>query len=211
MYVGDCARLGTLYLSFAHSWSGTDEHYLHCSDSGDVIYVLYIAMCVVHVLCHQISTLSVHYVLTTRGCILLCSAWVYIGSSCIFIYRDCNCVPNSRYIYIPFVNSWLLHGRLFKCVYIWHWNTQVIAPLPICLSAGNLVPRHVKTLTLGFVPLDLMCDVVEYLEHVEDLNCFGIQSPQQVRLSTNLFASFWYTVEGKSVMTSSFTSGRICR
>ena len=28
----------------AHSWSGTDEHNLHCSDSGDVIYVFHIAM-----------------------------------------------------------------------------------------------------------------------------------------------------------------------
>ena len=28
----------------AHSWSGTDEHNLHCSDGGDVIYVFYIAM-----------------------------------------------------------------------------------------------------------------------------------------------------------------------
>ena len=44
MYVGDCACLGTLHVCFAHSRSGTDEHDLHCSDSGDVIYVVYIAM-----------------------------------------------------------------------------------------------------------------------------------------------------------------------
>ena len=29
---------------FAHLWSGTDEHHLHCSDSDDVINVVYIAM-----------------------------------------------------------------------------------------------------------------------------------------------------------------------
>ena len=37
--------------------------------------------------------------------------------------------------------------------------------------------------TLGYVPLDLVCDVVEYFEHVEELNCVYIQSPQQVRFS----------------------------
>ena len=44
MYVGDCACLGTLYLCFADLWTDSDEQYLHCSDSVDVIYVLYIAM-----------------------------------------------------------------------------------------------------------------------------------------------------------------------
>ena len=44
--------------------------YLHCSDSGDVINVVYIYSYVVHVLCHQLYTISVHYFLTTRRCIL---------------------------------------------------------------------------------------------------------------------------------------------
>ena len=56
------------------------------------------------------------------------------------------------------------------------------APLPICLSAGNLVPRHVKRITLDFVPLDLVCDVVKLFEHVEELNCQRIEAAQQVRL-----------------------------
>ena len=59
----------------------------------------------------------------------------------------------------------------------------MIALLPICLSTANLEPRHVKRLTLGDVPLDLVCDVVEYFEHVEELNCVDIQSPQQVCFS----------------------------
>ncbi len=56
------------------------------------------------------------------------------------------------------------------------------ALLPICLPAGNLVPRHVKRVTLGYVPLDLVCDVVKLLEHVEELHCVNIRGPQQVRL-----------------------------
>ena len=47
------------------------------------------------------------------------------------------------------------------------------------------MPRHVKRITLGFVPLDLVCDVVKLFEHVEELNCVDIQSPQQVCLSNS--------------------------
>ena len=57
----------------------------------------------------------------------------------------------------------------------------MIAPLPICLSADDLLPKHVKRITLGFVPLDLMCDVVTLFKHVEELNCVCIQAVQQVR------------------------------
>ena len=38
MYVGDSTCVGTLYLCFPHSWSGTGEHYLQFGDSGDGIY-----------------------------------------------------------------------------------------------------------------------------------------------------------------------------
>ena len=44
------------------------------------------------------------------------------------------------------------------------------------------MPRHVKRVTLGFVSLDLVCDVVKVFEHVEDLRCVDIRGPQQVRL-----------------------------
>ena len=44
------------------------------------------------------------------------------------------------------------------------------------------MPRHVKRVTLGHVPLDLVCDVVKLFEHVEDLRCVDIKGPQQVRL-----------------------------
>ena len=51
------------------------------------------------------------------------------------------------------------------------------------VSAGSLVPRHVKRVTLGHVPLDLVCDVVKLFEDVEELNCQSIMDPQQVCLS----------------------------
>ena len=44
------------------------------------------------------------------------------------------------------------------------------------------MPIHVKRGTLSFVPLDLVCDVVKLLEHVEELNFEFIEDPQQVRL-----------------------------
>ena len=69
--------------------------------------------------------------------------------------------------------------------------------LPTSLSAGYLVPRSVKRVTLHYVPLDLVCDGVKFFEHVEELNCRRIKAPQQVCLcivllltNTALFKSF---------------------
>ena len=42
--------------------------------------------------------------------------------------------------------------------------------------------RSVKRVTLSHVPLDLVCGVVDYFEHVEELKCEDIKDPQQVRL-----------------------------
>ena len=42
--------------------------------------------------------------------------------------------------------------------------------------------RSVKRVTLSRVPLDVVCGVVDYFEHVEELECEDIQPPQQVRL-----------------------------
>ena len=44
------------------------------------------------------------------------------------------------------------------------------------------MPRHVKRVTLGHVPLDLVCDAVKLFEHVQDLHCVDTRDPQQVRL-----------------------------
>ena len=42
--------------------------------------------------------------------------------------------------------------------------------------------RSAKRVTLGNVPLDVVCGVVDYFEHVEELKCKNIKDPQQVRL-----------------------------
>ena len=75
-----------------------------------VIVVMLYMYCIQ--LCSSCSVPSVIYNISS---LFSNHSWVYfnhavhkfIGSSCIFIYRDCNCVPNSlyMYIYIPFVNS----------------------------------------------------------------------------------------------------------
>ena len=40
--------------------------------------------------------------------------------------------------------------------------------------------RSVKRVTLWYPPLDLVCGVVDYFEHVEELKCEDIKAPQQV-------------------------------
>ena len=40
--------------------------------------------------------------------------------------------------------------------------------------------RSVKRVTLSRVPLDLVCGVVDYFEHVDKLTCEDILAPQQV-------------------------------
>ena len=42
--------------------------------------------------------------------------------------------------------------------------------------------RSVERVTLSYVPLDVVCGVVDYFEHVEELNYQYIQPPQQVHL-----------------------------
>ena len=48
------------------------------------------------------------------------------------------------------------------------------------LSVGNVVQRSVKRVTLWYVPLDVVCGVGDYFEHVEELECEAIMAPQQV-------------------------------
>ena len=40
--------------------------------------------------------------------------------------------------------------------------------------------RSVERVTLSWVSLDLVCGVVDYFEHVEELKCKNISAPQQV-------------------------------
>ena len=54
------------------------------------------------------------------------------------------------------------------------------------LPAGSHLPRSVNRVTLCYVPLDFVCDVVTFFEHVEELTCKYIKSPEQVCLCTAL-------------------------
>ena len=61
--------------------------------------------------------------------------------------------------------------------------TAVAAHLQTCFPAGNLVQRSAERVTLDLVPLDVICDVVRFFEHVKELECRYIEAPQQVRMS----------------------------
>ena len=75
--------------------------------------------------------------------------------------------------------------------------TAIAAHLRTCFPAGNLVQRSIERVSLDEVPLDVMCDVVGFFEHVKELKCTDIRAPQQVCLCNVLllthtiqFASF---------------------
>ena len=40
--------------------------------------------------------------------------------------------------------------------------------------------RSVERVTLSRIPLDVVCGIVDYFEHVEELECENIKAPQQV-------------------------------
>ena len=54
--------------------------------------------------------------------------------------------------------------------------------LQTCFPAGNLVQTSAERVNLVFFPLDVMCDVVRFFEHVKELQCQYIEAPQQVCL-----------------------------
>ena len=61
--------------------------------------------------------------------------------------------------------------------------TAIAAHLQTCFPAGNLVQRSAERVSLVYAPLDVICDVVRFFEHVKELECQLIQAPQQVRMS----------------------------
>ena len=85
--------------------------------------------------------------------------------------------------------------------------TAIAAHLQTCFPAGNLVQRSIESVSLDQVPLDLVCDVVRFFEHVKELQCQYIKAPQQVCLFNVLllthtiqFASFecYSSLEGRA-------------
>ena len=52
--------------------------------------------------------------------------------------------------------------------------------LPTCRPAGNLVQRSVERVSFNTIPLDFVCEAVEFFGHVKELECTAITTPQQV-------------------------------
>ena len=55
-------------------------------------------------------------------------------------------------------------------------------PLPTCLPAGNLVQKSVERVSFSMIPLDFVCEALEFFGHVKELECTDISDPQQVCL-----------------------------
>ena len=49
-------------------------------------------------------------------------------------------------------------------------------------SVGDGTQEPILNVTLSWVQLDVMCDVVEIFEHVNELQCMKISDPQEVSL-----------------------------
>ena len=51
-----------------------------------------------------------------------------------------------------------------------------------CLPVGHLVPRSVDKVTLSLTkfPLDVLCDVVPFCDHVNELEYMRVMYPKQV-------------------------------
>ena len=73
----------------------------------------------------------------------------------------------------------LCYARVVKDVQIWKWNTL---SLPPCLPAGNQVQSSVERVSLICIPLDFVCEALEFFGHVKELECSGIRAPRQVCL-----------------------------
>ena len=62
-----------------------------------------------------------------------------------------------------------------------------------CLLVGHTVPKSVDkvTLSLTMFPLDVLCDVVPFCEHVNELECEYLKDPKQVciYMQYNTFAT----------------------
>ena len=55
-------------------------------------------------------------------------------------------------------------------------------PLPTCLPAGNLVQSSVERVFFHTIPLDYVCETLEFFGNVKELECTVIRDPQQVCL-----------------------------
>ena len=56
----------------------------------------------------------------------------------------------------------------------------LLSSLPPCLPAGNLVQRSVERVSLVRIPLDFVCEALEFFGHVKELECENLMNPQEV-------------------------------
>ena len=93
-----------------------------------------------------------------------------------------NCKCNDHQQSQP-MHYQLCYARVVKDVLMWKWNTTtLLSSLPPCLPADNLVQRSVERVFLIRIPLDFVCEAVEFFGHVKELECRDIRDPQQVCL-----------------------------
>ena len=78
----------------------------------------------------------------------------------------------------------VMEGLIVEGVQTLEWTTLALlaAHLQAFLPAGNEVQRSVKRVTLRYVSLDVVCEVVRFFGHVEELTCGNISNPKQVCL-----------------------------
>ena len=94
---------------------------------------------------------------------------------------------------------------LQTCAILWLFNFAVLSVLwkarqscdssaLACLPAGHLVSRSVDkvTLCLEKFPLDMLCDVVGFFDHVNELKCHEMKNLQQVCTRQCLYDNFRY-------------------
>ena len=85
---------------------------------------------------------------------------------------------------------WLINFAVLSVLWKAHQSCDSLTLA--CLPAGHLVSRSADkvTLRLDKFPLDVLCDVVGFFDHVNELKCDFIKDPQQVCAWQCLYDSF---------------------
>ena len=79
----------------------------------------------------------------------------------------------------PSITNCVMQG-LSKMCRSGNGTLTLLSSLPPCLPAGNLVPRSIERVSLVRIPLDVVCEAVEFFGHVKELKCEYLMYPQEV-------------------------------
>ena len=79
----------------------------------------------------------------------------------------------------PSITNCVMQG-LSKMCRSGNGTLTLLSSLPPCLPAGNLVQRSVERVSLVRIPLDVVCEAVEFFGHVKELECKKLRHPQEV-------------------------------